>query len=326
MNAISAATTAAVNRFGLGARPDELQGIGDPRGWLETQIASGASGAQAFAALPSSLDYLKREGEYKLERRRFRQDAGGQGEPGADPQRRALFGGAPATSSDAAGNGVVTATEARKRQALPPEVRELQRGLREDFFSEAAARFRLAATTTTPFMERLVHFWSNHFAVSLDKAPARLFAAPMEREAIRPHVNGRFADMLLAVEKHPAMLRYLDNVQSIGPDSPVGERVAARLAEKGGSDKGKAGGLNENLGREIMELHTLGVDGGYTQADVTGLARALTGWGTPAPKDFDPDARRGRFASFANHEPPDSAFAFRAAAHEPSARTVMGRT
>ena len=179
-------------------------------------------------------------------------------------------------------------------------------------------------------MERLVHFWSNHFAVSLDKGPARMYAAPMEREAIRPHVNGRFADMLLAVETHPAMLRYLDNVQSIGPDSRAGELITQRLARKGNDGKGKAGGLNENLGREIMELHTLGVNGGYTQADVTEFARAITGWSTPLPRQFQPGvsdggARRRRFA-LDDASAPDSAFVFRAAAHEPGARTVLGKT
>ncbi|MER3546540.1 MAG: DUF1800 domain-containing protein [Rhodanobacteraceae bacterium] len=317
-------STAAVNRFGLGAKPGELGEVHDARGWLAAQISSGADGAQLFAALPSSLDYLKRESQYKLERREFKQAANARN---VNPQRRALFGG---NAMNAAPNATVAAAEARKNDALPPAVKELQRDLRDDFFAEAAARFRLAATTSTPFMERLVHFWSNHFAVSLDKGPARLFAAPMEREAIRPHVNGRFADMLLAVETHPAMLRYLDNVQSIGPDSFVGERVTARLAEKGEQNRGKAGGLNENLGREIMELHTLGVNGGYTQADVTELSRAITGWSTPVPRDFDPDAyrpRRGRFAQFAQIDsPPNSAFVFRPAAHEPGARRVLDKT
>jgi uncharacterized protein (DUF1800 family) len=308
------AAVAAVNRFGLGARPGELDQVRDARGWLNAQINTGADGAQTFAGLPSSLEYLKRESQYKLQKREFKQDA--------NPQRRALLGG----NADAPANGTVAAADAQKKKALPPEIREIVRGMRDELFAEFSARFRLAATTSTPFTERLVHFWSNHFAVSLDKGPARMFAAPMEREAIRPHVNGRFADMLLAVETHPAMLRYLDNVQSIGPDSFAGERITARLWEKGQQNKGKAGGLNENLGREIMELHTLGVNGGYTQADVTELARAITGWSTPVPKDFDPDARFKRLALFGNGAPPASAFVFRAAAHEPGARRIMGKT
>lgn len=342
MNASGSMVVAAVNRFGLGARPGDLGKVNDPRGWLAAQIASGADGAQSFAGLPSSLDYLKRESRYKLERRRFKQDGDKQdaNKQDANLQRRALLSGnAKALKAGATpGTSAAAAAQTRKNAALPPEVREIKRDLRDDVFAESAARFRLAATTTTPFMERLVRFWSNHFAVSMDKGPARLYAAPMEREAIRPHVNGRFADMLLAVETHPAMLRYLDNVQSIGPNSRVGERIATRLARKGADNKGKAGGLNENLGREIMELHTLGVNGGYTQADVTEFARAITGWSTPLPRQFQSgmanqgmngDRRRGRFA-FADDEGndgvPDSAFVFRANAHEPGARTVMGKT
>lgn len=344
MNVSANAATAAVNRFGLGARPGDLAGVRDPRGWLEAQVASGPDGGRLFAALPSSLDYLQRESQYKLERRRFKQDADQQNANGqvangsnVNRQRRALI----ASNTDAIktgaepANGAVAATEAREKAALPPEVREIQRELRDDLFAEASARYRLAATTGTPFLERLVHFWSNHFAVSLDKGPARLYAAPMEREAIRPHVTGRFADMLLAVETHPAMLRYLDNVQSIGPDSRLGERVAARLAANGAQNKGKAGGLNENLGREILELHTLGVNGGYAQADVTELARAITGWSTPLPRQFQSSTSgidgngamemRDRFAFQGNPDKPTAAFVFRAQAHEPGARTVLGK-
>ena len=132
------------------------------------------------------------------------------------------------------------------------------------------ARLSSALTTTSPFVERLVHFWANHFAVSADKLPVVGLAGLLEFEAIRPHVLGRFSDMLLAVEQHPAMLIYLDQAQSIGPDSQAGRFIAAR--------QGKQRGLNENLAREIMELHTLGVRTGYSQADVTEFARALTGW------------------------------------------------
>ena len=126
-----------------------------------------------------------------------------------------------------------------------------------------ARRRRLAAPVG--YVERLVAFWSNHFCVSTAKGMAESASAgAFEREAIRPFVLGRFADMLKAVERHPAMLAYLDNAQSVGPGSPRGRRAKR--------------GLNENLAREILELHTLGVDGGYSQADVTEFARILTGW------------------------------------------------
>jgi uncharacterized protein (DUF1800 family) len=111
-------------------------------------------------------------------------------------------------------------------------------------------------------VERLVWFWSNHFCISADKDAAMVGA--YEREAIRPHVLGRFADLLQAVESHPAMLLYLDNVLSMGADSVAGIN----------RDKG----LNENLARETLELHTLGVRSGYSQADVTNFAKVLTGW------------------------------------------------
>ena len=112
-------------------------------------------------------------------------------------------------------------------------------------------------------------FWSNHFAVSMSKGgPTSVAAGAFEREAIRPYVLGRFSDMLLAAESHPAMLFYLDAQQSVGPDSPLGLKQNR--------------GRNENLGREILELHTLGVNGGYSQGDVVALSNMLTGWRFPA--------------------------------------------
>jgi len=132
------------------------------------------------------------------------------------------------------------------------------------YVNEMAARFAQGIMTDKPFAERLVWFWSNHFVVSAQNPRALVFVGAFEREAIRPHINGKFEDMLLAVVGHPAMLLYLDNAQSVGPDS------------MGGKLGGK--GLNENLGRELMELYTLGVDGGYSQDDVIALAKILTGW------------------------------------------------
>ena len=103
-------------------------------------------------------------------------------------------------------------------------------------------------------MERLVHFWSNHFAVSVDKLLIVGLAGGFEADAIRPHVLGRFEDLLLAVVRHPAMLLYLDQAQSIGPGSPAGQRAQ--------NQQQRGRGLNENLAREILELHTLGVRSG----------------------------------------------------------------
>ena len=117
--------------------------------------------------------------------------------------------------------------------------------------------------TSQPFSVRLLDFFSNHFSVSSSTAQLKVLAPLLEREAIAPHLFGRFEDMLIAVVKHPAMLLYLDNAQSTGPNSVVGRKTKAR------ANKGR--GLNENLAREILELHTLGVDGGYRISDIQNL-------------------------------------------------------
>lgn len=156
---------------------------------------------------------------------------------------------------------------------------------------EATAWLGQAITGEDGFRERLVAFWANHFAVARQKVP--YLVGHMIREAIRPHVTGRFDDMLVAVVRHPAMLVYLDNHVSTGPNSRAGQRQRA--------------GLNENLAREILELHTVTPAAGYTQQDVTEFAKILTGW------------------SFARGQAPFG-FVFRAAAHEPGAKMLMGRT
>ena len=144
---------------------------------------------------------------------------------------------------------------ADKAGTLPDPAEEKAKAeMRALYTTEAAARTRLAVETQTPFYERLVQFWSNHFTVSTARFEVAHLAGSFEREAIRPHVTGRFSQMLLAVMHHPAMLAYLDNTASIGPASQAGLRQKR--------------GLNENLAREMMELHTLGVDGGYSQDDV----------------------------------------------------------
>jgi uncharacterized protein (DUF1800 family) len=162
---------------------------------------------------------------------------------------------------------------------------------------EVSARVRLALEAETGFGERLVQFWSNHFCIGATKSNmTRIMAGAYEREAIRPHVFGRFEDMLVAAESHPAMLEFLDNRLSIGPSSPAGKR--------------RGRGLNENLAREILELHTLGVSGGYAQVDVTNLARIITGWtvvGREAVLGFP------------------GSFAFNAGLHEPGAPELLGK-
>ncbi|RZL94789.1 MAG: DUF1800 domain-containing protein [Variovorax sp.] len=174
---------------------------------------------------------------------------------------------------------------------------------RDEYVAAVGARTSSGLQASAPFVERLVHFWSNHFAVSVDKLLVVGMAGGFEADAIRPNVLGRFEDLLLAVARHPAMLLYLDQAQSIGPDSPAGRR-AQSLQQRGR-------GLNENLAREILELHTLGVRSGYTQDDVTEFARALTGWTLPGDQPG---------------EETQATFRFVPALHEPGARTVLGRT
>jgi len=138
------------------------------------------------------------------------------------------------------------------------------------YLEESKARLETALAADAGFVERLVWFWSNHFCISADKGGVRPLCGAYEREAIRPHVTGKFSDMLLAVESHPAMLLYLDNARSIGPNS-----FACLRRDKG---------LNENLAREILELHTLGVRTGYSQDDVTNFAKVITGWSIVPPR------------------------------------------
>jgi uncharacterized protein (DUF1800 family) len=178
--------------------------------------------------------------------------------------------------------------------------------LKPIYVSEVTARLSAAVASKRPFVERLTQFWANHFAVSIDKQFLAGLAGSFEREAIRPHVLGNFTDLLLAVESHPAMLLYLDNHLSVGPHSQLAERVERFQVER-------KIGINENLAREILELHTLGVGGGYTQTDVTTFAEVITGWSI--------GGEGGRFAS---GEP--GTFVFRPELHEPGSKVVLGRS
>lgn len=182
------------------------------------------------------------------------------------------------------------------REKVPAEVaREQLRAIRAMGETMANDTLLQAIASDRPFAVRLLDFFSNHFSVSVGPTAMRGLAASLEREAVAPMLGGRFVDMLLAVERHPAMLTYLNNTQSSGPRSRLGRR--------------KSRGLNENLAREILELHTLGVDGGYTQEDVRELAQAITGWSVGMP-----------------HRDEQPGFLFRDGAHEPGARKVLGRS
>lgn len=182
---------------------------------------------------------------------------------------------------------------------------------REVIAADVRSRLLTAASTARPFAERLQLFWANHFTVSLAKGSVRGLVGAFERDAIRPNIAGNFETLLWAATTHPAMLRYLDNTQSAGPQSRVVAREARRAARV---DEGpRVSGLNENLAREVLELHTLGADSArgprpvYTQADVTSFARVLTGWRVPLQAG-------------------DPAHPFDPNWHEPGPKTVLGRT
>jgi uncharacterized protein (DUF1800 family) len=277
LNSGKAAAALGLHRFGFGPVGDSLAAVAaDPRGALLADLERPGAGridapdliSSAKAAREVSDFRAERQAEQKLATRQQKQaNTSGEGEvapqmvklPGAD-------GGTPA-----------------QKPPLPQQI----------FLSEAKARFAAAVNADIGLVERLVWFWSNHFCVSADKDVAMVGA--YEREAIRPHVLGRFADLLQAVESHPAMLVYLDNVQSMGADSIAGIN----------QDKG----LNENLARETLELHTLGVRSGYSQTDVTSFAKVLTGWTWLRPEE---PIHGGEFV-------------FVRRFHEPGDQVVLGR-
>jgi uncharacterized protein (DUF1800 family) len=273
----------AVNRFGLGAKPGELEkASADPRGWLKAQLLGEAAPLQALANLPPSTEIIA-----ALDRLRAQGAFGKFGKLGQSRAGAAMPINAPGNDSQ---NGDATSAGAQ-RDALFAELGKRGRDL---YMKEAAARTLAQIETDQPLRERLTVFWSNHFTVSVVRPIVLGVAGAFEREAIRPNVTGRFHDLLLAVARHPAMLLYLDNAGSTGPNSRYGQL------------KGK--GLNENLARELLELHTLGVDGGYTQADVTSFARILTGWSIAGVKDRNPGT-----------------FKFRPFLHEPGEKIFMGQ-
>lgn len=327
---MSLATAAiAANRFGLGARADELRTIaGDPRGWLLEQLDPQQRDPTPLSELPATGEallvfpsYLLRRGvAARLDRR---------------PQ-------APATPSPdgSAGRSAEADGAGDAAQALQTTLREL---IRESTREATEARLAAAIASATPFRERLVWFWSNHFALSGSKPPVTLLAPAFERDAIRPHVTGRFVDMLSAATRHPAMQLSLDNYRNLGPHSWYAQHPEDYAGGLFPQTNAKIG-LNENHARELLELHTVGVDAGYDQADVIGLARILTGWGIRPAFAARSDRRRLLRQVFSATDPLAAVedeidaltrdyarrpwqelFLFDERAHEPGPVTVMGR-
>ena len=276
----------ALHRFGFGPRAGAAAAItADPRAALLADIER-PDAAALTVRMPSSGDAARAAFEAREARRAARL-----------AREAAKTANSSATPPDAGAMPNAPGAPPVSGAARPPNsqfgANPVGATLQQLYSDEAKARIEAALNAEVGFAERLTWFWSNHFCVSVAKNGVRPLAGAYEREAIRPHVLGRFHDMLLAAETHPAMLIYLDNARSIGPNS------------RAGVSRGK--GLNENLAREILELHTLGVRTVYSQDDVTGFAKIITGW-TVVP------ARQEHAGEFM----------FNPNMHEPGTQTLLG--
>jgi len=266
----------ALHRFGLGPRPGSIASLAsDPRGALLAELDRAGAGRINNAELLTSGEAARAAFAYQQAQRAARQ---------AERAAQQASSGT-AEMKDQSAEPALSAARPNPGPGVPQQI----------YLAEAKVRIDAALGAEIGFVERLVWFWSNHFCVSADKGNVRQICGAYEREVIRANVLGRFGDMLLAVEAHPAMLFYLDNARSIGPASMAGLRQKR--------------GLNENLAREILELHTLGVRTVYTQDDVTSFANVITGW-TIVP--FRQDAVRG------------GEFIFNPRMHQPGPQTVIG--
>lgn len=290
-NSVKAAAVLALHRFGMGPRPGSIAAIGtDPRGALIAELDRPLA-LNAAASLPTSAKAYRTVADANARRtaraKQAQQQAkkqqmaaaGDQGQAQAQPEGRAQ---GYAQEKDAAEMAAKQAAD-----AIPDPGRPI-------YLQEAKLRTEAALAADIGFTERLVWFWSNHFCVSANRIQS--MSGAYEREAVRAHALGRFVDLLLAVEGHPAMLFYLDNLESMGANSTAGIN--------------RNRGLNENIAREILELHTLGVRTGYTQDDVINFANVMTGW-TLLPPDADPQH--------------GGEFTFNPRLHEPGGQTVLGK-
>src|SRR5262245_53614804 len=284
----------ALHRFGFGPRAGTIAAIAsDPRAALLAELDKPNAAKIPDAGLMSGGAASRMTSDFTAER------AAKQKLETKRQEVAKLAADNPTMQNPASENaGMEMSADAKAAEAKPVEAKSTppqappETPMVENFFREAKAHYDAAVRAEIGFAERLVWFWSNHFCVNADDTTA---AAAYEREAIRPHVLGKFVDLLQAVESHPAMLVYLSNATSMGPNSVSGIN--------------RDRGLNENLGREILELHTLGVWTGYDQSDVTNFAKVITGWTTFLP---DLPDRGGEFVFYARM-------------HEPGPQTVLGK-
>ena len=277
------AAALALHRFGLGPRAGSIAAVAaDPRGALLEEIEKPGAGQVVDKDMLTAPQAARLAFHYNQEQQAKRLSA-----RISEEQRKTTMAVMTPEETKPEDTAMMTVPGAAEPQPATPPQRNVNR--------EVEARIAAAMNAEIGFVERLVWFWFNHFCVSADVTVSMTGA--YEREAIRPHVLGKFGDMLLAAEGHPAMLIYLDNFRSVGPMSVAG------LLNKTG--------LNENLGREILELHTLGVRTVYTQEDVYRFAKTITGW-TLRPMATDPEH--------------GNEFLFNPRLHEPGPQTILGKT
>ena len=276
----------ALHRFGMGPRPGSVAAIeADPRGALLAELERPPAYPAAASALPSSAKAFRTVADANA-KRQAKVVVAKRAQEEAKKQQMAAAPMAP-MMTEGAGQGDPDMAAKAAAESVPDPGRGI-------YLEEAKLRTEAAFGADIGFVERLVWFWSNHFCISADRIQS--MSGAYEREAIRPHVLGRFADMLLAADGHPAMLLYLDNTVSMGVNSIAGIN--------------RSRGLNENFARETLELHTLGVGTGYTQDDVISFANVLTGW-TLVPAGGDPEH--------------GGEFSFNPRLHEPGAQKVLGK-
>ncbi|OAF04922.1 hypothetical protein AYJ54_23170 [Bradyrhizobium centrolobii] len=300
-NSAKAEAVLALHRFGMGPRPGSIAALGtDPRGALIAELNRPLALAAA-AGLPSSAKAFRTVADANARRtaraKQAQQQAKKQQMAAAPAmsehqnqgQAQAQIQGQTQGQAQGQSEEKDAAEMAAKKaaEAIPDPGRPI-------YLQEAKVRTEAALAADIGFAERLVWFWSNHFCVSANKIQS--MSGAYERETVRANALGRFVDLLMAVESHPAMLFYLDNLDSMGANSTAGIN--------------RSRGLNENFARETMELHTLGVRTGYTQDDVISFANVLTGW-TLVPPGVDPQH--------------GGEFTFNPRLHEPGGQTVLGK-
>jgi uncharacterized protein (DUF1800 family) len=296
----------ALHRFGFGPRAGSLASIGaDARSAILAELDRPTAGQISDNDLLTSGEAARAAFNFRQERKADRLAQRAEREMAQNEANKAAQAAKEAQAAapkDAPAMAATMAKNATKPTENPSAMADGQPAKpnpgpgipQQIYLEEAKVRFDAALNAEIGFAERLVWFWSNHFCISADKV--RPVAGAFEREAIRPHVLGNFADMLMAVESHPAMLSYLDNARSIGPNSMAGLRQNK--------------GLNENLGRETLELHTLGARAGYSQADVTNFAKVITGWTITPVKQAEHGGE----------------FNFNDRMHEPGVQTILAKS